>query len=93
MFSKMVDSLVDKLKSASYKSSGSYVSNPTVLSSFNKDELAAARQAIAEWLQDNHNDLAVENESLKQKLFICNEIISKSNFAPMIVPLVGKSND
>ena len=93
MFSQMVDSLVNKLKSAGYKSSGSYTGDLTVLSGYNKDEIAAARQAIAEWLQDNHNDLAVENEALKQKLFICNEIISKSNFAPMTVPLVWKSND
>tara|TARA_B100000700_G_scaffold202549_1_gene222738 strand:+ start:1466 stop:1747 length:282 start_codon:yes stop_codon:yes gene_type:complete len=93
MFSKMVDSLVNKLKNASYKSSSSYVGDLTVLSGFNKEELAAARQAISEWLQDNHNDLAVENEKLKQKLFICNEIISKSNFAPMIVPPVREESE
>ena len=93
MFSQMVDSLINKLKSTGYKSSSSYVGDLTVLSSFNKEELAAARQAIAEWLQDNHNDLAVENEKLKQKLFICNEIISKSNFAPMIVPPVREESE
>lgn len=93
MFSEMVDNLVNKLKSAGYKSSSSYVGDLTVLSNHNKEELAAARQAIAEWLQDNHNDLAVENEALKQKLSICNEIISKSNFAPMIVPPVREDND
>ncbi|MBB66892.1 MAG: hypothetical protein CMP19_05100 [Rickettsiales bacterium] len=93
MFSKMVDSLVDKLKNANYKSSGSYVRDLTVLSGFNKEELAAARQAISEWLQDNHNDLAVENEKLKQKLFICNEIISKSNFAPMIAQPVREESE
>ena len=93
MFSQMVDSLVNKLKNANYKSSGSYTGDLTVLSGYNKEEIAAARQAIAEWLQDNHNDLAVENEALKKKLSICNEIISKSNFAPMIVPPVREDND
>ena len=92
MSSEMIDSLVNKLKSASYESSSEYTSNLTVLSSYNKNEIAAARQAISEWLQDNHNHLAVENEALKQKLFICNEIISKSNFAPMSATLSGEQS-
>ena len=46
MFSQMVDSLVNKLKNANYKSSGSYTGDLTVLSGYNKEEIAAARQAI-----------------------------------------------
>lgn len=85
---EQVDSLINALKRAEYTYSGygdnGRKSTSKVISGCWPEETTVARQAILEWIQDNHNGLQVENESLKQRVEFLEEMVSKSNFAPFV---------
>lgn len=84
---EQIDELVKRLQEKEYGYTGHDGSNntTTVLSRFgSSNEVTALRQVVAEWLHYYYQPCAVELEMLKAKLNIYEEIVKKSNFAPMI---------
>jgi hypothetical protein len=84
---EQIDELINRLKEKEYpyaSHSGSGIDKMKVISGYRPAEETAIRQVVAEWLADYYQAGSVELETLKAKLAIYEEIVKKSNFAPMI---------
>lgn len=78
---KQVDDLIERLAKKEYRRN-EY--DTTVISRHCSAEETAARQVVQEWVQDNFIDSITEIKALKQQVFILEEMVKKSTFAPMI---------
>lgn len=79
---KQVDEIIEKFKNTKYSSDNTDL--PILSSQYSKNEETAIRQVLLEWIQDNFNQNYIEQETLKQRIMILEEIVKKSNFRPMI---------
>ena len=84
---QIIDDLIAKMKATSYEYVGykGDKSKLQLLSSYDKNAEQAMRQIILEFIQQNTNGIQVENSQLKQRIFILEEVVKKSNFAPLLL--------
>jgi hypothetical protein len=78
----MIDDLINRFHKAEYQTALSGNNHTfTVLNSCSKNEEAAIRSVVAQWMQDNFIKQIQEIESLKAKIFVYEVIIKKTNFS------------
>lgn len=75
---QLTESLLNKLMVTKYGN------DSTILSNFNRERTLAAQSSIHQWLTDNLNNTVIELEQYKQRVMFLEEMVKKSNFAPMI---------
>lgn len=85
----LVDDLLERLSNQSYQASYGVTE---VLSSYDKNRTNAARTCILGWVNDNFVNQISEIETLKAKVFVLEEMIKKSTFAPMLQPTSVSQN-
>lgn len=84
-----VDGLINKLFSLTYKDKG-YSYNFPVISNEHKTQIETA---IREWAIENGDKKDAIIASLEAKCSVYEAVISKSNFGPLIAPLIDKLED
>jgi hypothetical protein len=88
---QVIDDLIKKMKSAKYEYGFRGGNESSTLLYGHGTAEQVMRQILLEFIQQNTNDIAVENSQLKQRVFILEEIVKKSNFAPLIAPIESVS--
>ena len=84
-----VEGLLRKLFSVKYKSATSHYEYP-VISREHEDKIETA---VREWAIENDNKKDVIIASLEAKISVYEAVIGKSNFGPLIAPVIDKVED
>lgn len=84
-----VEGLVTKLLSLTYKDEGYRYDFP-VISDRHKTQVETA---VREWAIENGDKKDAIIASLEAKILVYEAVIGKSNFAPLIAPLIDKLED
>lgn len=84
-----VEGLVTKLLSLTYKDESMRYDFP-IISSKHETQVEIA---VREWALENNDDRDAIIGSLEAKCLVYEAVIGKSNFAPLIAPLVDKPED
>lgn len=84
-----IDGLVTKLLSLTYKDESMCYDFP-IISTKHKSQVEIA---VREWALENHDNQDAIIASLEAKCLVYESVIGKSNFGPLIAPIIDKVED